>query len=65
MPIKDSKTILISWVKTDKIHDISVQQSQNFLKMKSHGCHVVMQLLLPCAFAELLPTTVHEALAGK
>ncbi|CAN7077766.1 unnamed protein product, partial [Brassica oleracea var. botrytis] len=35
-----------------------------FSGMKSHDCHVFMQLLLPFAFAELLPRNVHEALAG-
>ena len=33
--------------------------------MKIHDFHVFMQRLLPFAFAELLPTKVHEALAGN
>ncbi|CAL9247087.1 unnamed protein product, partial [Arabidopsis halleri] len=35
-----------------------------FTGMKSHDCHVVMQRLLPFAFAHLLPANVHEAIAG-
>ena len=35
-----------------------------FTGMKSHDCHVVMQRLLPFAFAYLLPRNVHEAIAG-
>ncbi|CAA7022711.1 unnamed protein product [Microthlaspi erraticum] len=34
-----------------------------FTGMKSHDCHVVMQHLLPFAFAGLLPPHVHEAIA--
>ncbi|XP_023632701.1 uncharacterized protein LOC111828600 [Capsella rubella] len=33
--------------------------------MKSHDCHVLMQRLLPVAFAELLDKSVHEALSSK
>ncbi|XP_024009926.1 uncharacterized protein LOC112085133 [Eutrema salsugineum] len=37
---------------------------KKFSGMKSHDCHVVMQRLLPFAFAGLLPRNVHEAIAG-
>jgi len=35
-----------------------------FIGMKSHDCHVVMQHLLPFAFAHLLPESVHKAIAS-
>lgn len=35
-----------------------------FIGMKSHDCHVVMQRLLPFAFAHLLPRNVYQAIAG-
>ncbi|XP_010518611.1 PREDICTED: uncharacterized protein LOC104793884 [Camelina sativa] len=35
-----------------------------FTGMKSHDCHVVMQRLLPFAFEHLLPSNVHQAIAG-
>ena len=41
-----------------------VERGQKFLGMKNHDCHVFMQRLLLFVFAELLPTNVHEALAG-
>ncbi|XP_010507019.1 PREDICTED: uncharacterized protein LOC104783577 [Camelina sativa] len=36
-----------------------------FTGMKSHDCHVVMQRLLPFAFEHLLPSNVHQAIAGR
>lgn len=32
--------------------------------LKSHDCHVIMQRLLPFAFSELLPKSVHTAIQG-
>ena len=32
--------------------------------MKSHECHIFMQKLLPCAFRDLLPNDVHDALCN-
>ena len=42
-----------------------VEHGHKLLGMKSHDCHVFMQPLLPFSFAELLPKTVHEAIAGN
>src|SRR5690606_28512596 len=69
----DAKTALFNWVASEVkfldgyVSNLSrcVEQGQKFSRMKSHDCHVFMQQLLPFAFAELLPTNVHEALAGK
>ncbi|KAG7536933.1 Transposon En/Spm-like [Arabidopsis suecica] len=33
--------------------------------LKSHDCHVIMQRLLPFAFAELLPKSIHTAISAK
>jgi len=42
-----------------------VEQGQKFSGMKSHDCHVFMQRLLPFVLVELLPTNIHEAIAGN
>ena len=69
----EAKTTLFNWVSSEVkfpdgyVSNLSrcVEKGQKFSGMKSHDCHVFMQRLLPFAFAELLPTNVHEALAGK
>uniref|UniRef100_A0A0D2ZZ12 DUF4218 domain-containing protein n=1 Tax=Brassica oleracea var. oleracea TaxID=109376 RepID=A0A0D2ZZ12_BRAOL len=66
------KSVLFNWVASEVkfpdgyVSNLSrcVEKGQKFSGMKSHDCHVFMQRLLPFAFAELLPTNVHEALAG-
>lgn len=69
----EAKTTLFNWVANDvKFPDgyvsnlsKSVEYGQKFAGMKSHDCHVFMQRLLPFAFAELLPASVHDAIAGS
>jgi len=69
----EAKTTLFNWVASevnfpdDYVSNMSrcVERGQKFSGMKSHDCHVFMQRLLPFAFAELLPTNVHDAIAGK
>ena len=68
----EKKSVLFNWVASEVkfpdgyVSNLSrcVEKGQKFSGMKSHDCHVFMQRLLPFAFAELLPTNVHEALAG-
>ncbi|XP_056863719.1 uncharacterized protein LOC130510982 [Raphanus sativus] len=68
----EKKSVLFNWVASEVkfpdgyVSNLSrcVEKGQKFSGMKSHDCHVLMQRLLPFAFAELLPTNVHEALAG-
>ncbi|XP_023639601.1 uncharacterized protein LOC111830945 [Capsella rubella] len=68
----DAKKALFEWITSEvKFPDgyVSkfsrcVEQGQKFSGMKSHDCHVFMQQLLPFVFLELLPTHVHEAIAG-
>ncbi|XP_013594978.1 PREDICTED: uncharacterized protein LOC106303189 [Brassica oleracea var. oleracea] len=69
----DEKKTFLQWLKEDvKFSDgyassISgcVDLSGGKLTgMKSHDCHVLMQRLLPIAFAELLDKSVHEALSS-
>ena len=69
----EEKSVLFNWVASEVkfpdgyVSNLSrcVEKGQKFSGMKSHDCHVFMQRLLPFAFAELLPTNVHEALAGS
>ena len=69
----EKKSVLFNWVASEVkfpdgyVSNLSrcVEKGQKFSGMKSHDCHVFMQRLLPFAFAELLPTNVHEALAGS
>ena len=69
----EKKSVLFNWVASEVkfsdgyVSNLSrcVEKAQNFSGMKSHDCHVFIQQLLPFAFAELLPTIVHEALAGR
>ena len=68
-----SKTCLFNWLKKEvKFSDgysSNLSSSVDFnggklSGMKSHDCHVFMQRLLPIAFAELLPSNIHQALSG-
>lgn len=68
-----SKTCLFNWLKKEvKFSDgysSNLSSSVDFKGgklsgMKSHDCHVFMQRLLPIAFAELLPSNIHQALSG-
>ncbi|XP_057774691.1 uncharacterized protein LOC130993686 [Salvia miltiorrhiza] len=67
---REEKKILLQWIKSLKFPDgyvsnISRCVDMNALKMhnmKSHDCHVFMQILLPVAFKELLPKNVWEAI---
>ena len=71
--LQKKKSVLFNWVASEVkfpdgyVSNLSrcVEKGQKFSGMKSHDCHVFMQRLLPFAFAELLPTNVHEALAGS
>lgn len=66
----EAKTCLFDWLKDEvKFSDgyasnISSSDGVKLSKMKSHDCHVFMQRLLPIAFAELLPSNIHQALSG-
>jgi hypothetical protein len=67
---RDEKKILLLWLKGLKFPDgymsnISRCVDMKQLKlsnMKSHDCHVFMQMLLPIAFKELLPKNVWKAI---
>ncbi|CAA7059438.1 unnamed protein product [Microthlaspi erraticum] len=65
------KSALFNWASSDvKFPDGYVSnlskcvQGQKFLGMKSHDCHVFMERLLPFALEELLPSSVHTAIAA-
>ena len=70
----DVKTTFLKWLEKDvkfsdgyasslsKCVDLS---SGKLTGMKSHDCHILMQRLLPVAFAELMDKSVHEALSSK
>ena len=70
----DVKTTFLKWLKKyvnfsdgyasslSKCVDLS---SGKLTGMKSHDCHILMQRLLPVAFAELMDKSVHEALSSK
>ena len=70
----NAKTIFLQWLEKDvKFSDgysSSLSKCVDLLKgkltgMKSHDCQVLMQRLLPIAFAKLMDKSVHEALSGK
>ena len=70
----DEKKTFLQWLKEDvKFSDGYASSISGCVDltggkltgMKSHDCHVLMQRLLPIAFAELLDKSVHEALSGK
>lgn len=70
----DAKATFLKWLEKDvKFSDgyssslsNCVDQSKRKLSgMKSHDCDVLMQRLLPIAFAELMDKSMHEALSGK
>ncbi|KAL1226345.1 hypothetical protein V5N11_030517 [Cardamine amara subsp. amara] len=69
----DKKREFFDWIRDDvKFTDGYASNLRNcidygegkFTGMKSHDCHVVMQRLLPFAFAQLLDPDVYQAIAG-
>ncbi|KAL1222026.1 hypothetical protein V5N11_025485 [Cardamine amara subsp. amara] len=68
----DKKRAIFDWIRDDvEFTDGYASNLRNcidygegkFTGMKSHDCHVVMQRLLPFAFAQLLDPDVHQAIA--
>lgn len=70
----DAKKVFLRWLEKDvKFPDGYSSSLSNCVDlaggklngMKSHDCHVLMQRLLPIAFAELIDKSVHSVLSSK
>ena len=67
---KNDKLVVCEWVKNLKFPDGYVSnmgrcvdlKKHKIFRMKSHGCHVFMQLLIPIEFRNLMSTNVWEPL---
>ena len=70
---KEEKKEFLRWLKNDikfpdgydsKFSRCIDETNIKISGLKSHDCHVIMQRLLPFAFKELLPKSVHIAISG-
>ena len=70
---KEEKKEFLRWLKNDikfpdgyasKFSRCIDETNSKISGLKIHDCHVIMQRLLPFAFKELLPKSVHIAISG-